>query len=390
MENLVNPKLRDELKKFGVQDWEGCYHCGQCTANCPLTQQGQLFPRKDIRSMQMGLKKTLAGSLEPWLCYYCGDCSKECPRNANPGEMMMALRRYLTSVYDWTGISKLIYNSKIAEFALIFIIAALVLILSIIYSQIPDRNLWITPEGGVAINQFFPVEYVHFGDMVMFVLLAGLLISNIVNMYFKVIVNQGIKVPFINYFTEFWALIWNFISQKKFSRCDSKPYWYVHLFLVTAYVTLFVMVVAFLTWFQTDTIYAWYHPQRILGYYATLGLFAGTLYFIYQRSRKTKANSKHSHYTDWTFIVLLFLSTLSGILVHVFRINGMALATYYIYIAHLMILTPMLMIEVPFSKWSHLAYRPFAIYFARLKKAAENKQKEANMEATYKLKESIA
>jgi hypothetical protein len=30
----------------------------------------------------------------------------------------------------------------------------------------------------------------------------------------------------------------------------------------------------------------------------------------------------------------------------------------------------MIIIEVPFSKWSHLAYRPFAIYFYRLKKKA--------------------
>jgi quinone-modifying oxidoreductase subunit QmoC len=34
----------------------------------------------------------------------------------------------------------------------------------------------------------------------------------------------------------------------------------------------------------------------------------------------------------------------------------------------------MICIEVPFSKWSHLAYRPFAIYFAALKKAAPEQQ----------------
>jgi hypothetical protein len=31
----------------------------------------------------------------------------------------------------------------------------------------------------------------------------------------------------------------------------------------------------------------------------------------------------------------------------------------------------MLMIEVPFSKWSHLAYRPFAIYFDRVVQTAK-------------------
>jgi hypothetical protein len=36
----------------------------------------------------------------------------------------------------------------------------------------------------------------------------------------------------------------------------------------------------------------------------------------------------------------------------------------------------MILIEVPFSKWSHLAYRPFAVYIAALKKAAQKSQTE--------------
>ncbi len=43
------------------------------------------------------------------------------------------------------------------------------------------------------------------------------------------------------------------------------------------------------------------------------------------------------------------------------------MATYITYVAHLAVLVPMILIEVPFSKWSHLAYRPFAVYFAALK-----------------------
>jgi hypothetical protein len=74
--------------------------------------------------------------------------------------------------------------------------------------------------------------------------------------------------------------------------------------------------------------------------------------------------------TDWTFLVLLFLTTFSGILLHYFRISGNAGAWYYTYLIHLMVLVPMLVIEVPFSKWSHLAYRPFAVYFSNLKKRA--------------------
>jgi hypothetical protein len=231
---------------------------------------------------------------------------------------------------------------------------------------------------------------VHFGDIVMAGLLAALLITNIINMYIKVIVKPKVKVPFFTYFTELFTIIWNFATQQKFKKCDSKPYWLIHLFLVTGYVALFMMVVFFLEWFQTDVIHAWYHPQRLLGYYATLGLFAGTIYFIIRRSKKQQQNNKYSHYTDWTFVIMLFLTTLSGILVHIFRVNGLALATYYTYIIHLMILVPMLMIEVPFSKWSHLAYRPFAIYFARLKKAAAKRVEKTMVKGVSNLQDAIA
>ncbi len=103
----VNPDLKKYLVKYGIQDWNECFHCGNCTAICPLTDHDFLFPRKAIRQVQMGLTDSLASNFDPWLCYYCGECSETCPRDANPGELMMSLRRYLTSVYDWTGLSKL-------------------------------------------------------------------------------------------------------------------------------------------------------------------------------------------------------------------------------------------------------------------------------------------
>jgi len=122
----VNPELLLNLKKFGVADAAACFNCGNCTAVCSLSSESIPFPRKVIRYLQLGLKDKLFESPEPWLCYYCGDCSETCPRQANPGEVMMGLRRYLTSRYDWTGISRLFYTSKVFEVAAILAVAALV------------------------------------------------------------------------------------------------------------------------------------------------------------------------------------------------------------------------------------------------------------------------
>jgi hypothetical protein len=181
-------------------------------------------------------------------------------------------------------------------------------------------------------------------------------------------------------------MIFHFLSQWRFSECETEPksffqklkqgqynFWVIHWWLMTSYSIMFLLVVFLLAWFQADEIYPWWHPQRLLGYYATGGLIIGTIYFYIKRIKKNDEKSKFSHASDWTFIILLFLTALTGIIMHIFRVNeSPVLWTYYAYLIHLMVAIPMLVIEVPFTKWTHLAYRPLAIYFDELKNHAKN------------------
>ncbi|MCD4789909.1 MAG: 4Fe-4S dicluster domain-containing protein [Bacteroidales bacterium] len=379
----VNPDLKRELQKFGLSEWNECFHCGNCTAICPLTEQGFLFPRKGIRAMQMGLKDNLAKHVDPWLCYYCGECSETCPRDANPGELMMTLRRYLTSIYDWTGLSKKFYTSKFWEFGFILFLALLVIVLFYIFLPLsPNAAQMVNASGGVMINSLVDgvspeqfIRIIELGDWTMAIIVASLLISNILNMFYKVIVSdKSVTIPFYAYFTEAWRLIYNFVTQAKFSKCDNRFYWVGHLLVMTGYSIMFAVVVVFLPDFQTEEIKEWWHWQRLLGYYATFGILFFLTYVTISRIRKKELKTKFSHPTDWLFIIMLGLTTITGILVHIFRINGMVTATYYTYVIHMAVLVPMIMIEVPFSKWSHLAYRPFAVYFANLKKASASEK----------------
>ncbi len=374
----INPGFANELKEFGALDFNACYNCGNCTAVCSLSDSDNSFPRKMIRYSVLGLEDEIQASVDPWLCYYCGECSESCPKGANPGELMMSLRRYLTSKYDWTGLAGKLYTSKVWEFGTIIVLAAVILLLFVVYHGPMTTEL--TSEGGVKLNTFAPWKQVEIGDWIMAGLLSFFLVTNIFNMYLKMIwKDKTLKIPIKIYFKEFWKIILHFFTQWQFSKCDSletkksfniSTYWVIHFLLMTSYVLMFTLIVVFLGWFQTDNIYAWWHPQRLLGYYATIGLTLGVVYFFYERLKKNNEKSKHSHITDWTFLVLLFLTTISGILVHIFRIYGMPYETYYMYVFHIMVLFPMLMIEVPFSKWSHLAYRPFAIYFNTVANAA--------------------
>jgi len=383
MSQRVNHELKQELLKYGVKDWNDCFHCGNCTAICPLTEDSALFPRKAIRQVQMGLTKSIESNVDPWLCYYCGDCTIICPRDANPGELMMSLRRYLITVYDWTGISKLVSTSKVFEISAIIVIAIAVLVLYLLFTFYPsgDASKWIGADGGALINKMAPWKRIHLGDWIMAAVLVFLLITNLFNMWYKIILkDKSLKVGFFDYIKEILVLPIHLLTQKRFAKCDdkSKNYWYIHLFLMLSYIMLFTMIVFFLEWFQTDKIHPVWHPQRLLGYIATIGLFVGIVYFYINRMKKAKENSKYSHYTDWTFLVLLFFTTLTGILLHGFRISGMPQLTYITYLIHLMVLVPMLTIEVPFSKWSHLAYRPFAVYFSRVKNSVRIKQSKKN------------
>jgi hypothetical protein len=285
----------------------------------------------------------------------------------------MTMRRWLTGQYDWTGLARLFYTSAFWEVGSILLVGAFIVWMFFLFAgpMVTDH---------VALNTFAPVERIHYGDWVLAAFLSFFLLSNVVRMWwFTVAKDSKVKVPFSVYVTEAWNLIVHFVTQKQFEKCDEeqkgfwqKKRWRNHWFLVSGYVLMFVMVVGFLPWFQTDNIYPIYHPQRWLGYYATIVLLYGGFDILWSRIKKEHQSHRFSHLSDWIFPILLLLTTISGILVHTFRYLDLPLPTYYMYAAHMVVLTPMLVLEVPFGKWSHLAYRPLAMYFHAAKaKAAQ-------------------
>jgi hypothetical protein len=66
------------------------------------------------------------------------------------------------------------------------------------------------------------------------------------------------------------------------------------------------------------------------------------------------------------FLILLLVVAVTGVLQNILHRSGLDEAANVMYIIHLMGVVPMLVLEVPFGKWAHLAYRPLAIYFARV------------------------
>ncbi len=365
MAERVDPSLHRDLARFGAKDLDVCFNCGNCTAICPLSTETSSFPRRIIHRAQVGLKDRLDRSLEPWLCYYCGECSETCPRNANPGETMMAARRYLTSRYDWTGLSRKLYLSIGWEIAAVTAVAGFVVLLFALF-----HGPVVTDH--VELNTFAPVKWVELGDLIMAAVLSFFLLSNAYRMArWSLNLDKGEKIPISIFISKAPVFFLNLVTQKKWRGCsDDKTRWLKHFLLVSGYVTMLVLILGLLRWFQTDKIYPFWHPQRLLGYYATGVLLYFTIDFMIGRIRKKEEIHKFSEPTDWMFLILLFLTALTGILVHIFRIEGFPMATYITYVIHLAVAVPMLVVEVPFGKWAHLFYRPFAIYLEAVKEGA--------------------
>ncbi len=379
MNNRVDSDFLLELKEFGAISAETCFNCGTCTAQCPMASDGHTYPRNMIRLSQLGLKDQILNNVDPWLCYYCGDCSKTCPREAEPGETMMALRRWLTAEYDWTGMARRFYTSIVWEIGSVLLLAALVVVGFALFHGpvVTDR---------VELNTFAPAHVIEILDWTMFVVLSFFLLSNVAHMIYLIQHGSKTRPPFSMYITEAWELVYQAATQARWSQCEGekkdfwqKISWRNHWILMFGYVTMLILIVVFLRWFQTDNTYPIWHPQRWVGYLATVALVFGAGDAIWGRIKQNNQMHRFSHPSDWMFPILIFLTALTGIFVHIFRYMGLPLATYGTYIVHLAILTPMLILEVPFGKWSHLAYRPVAAYLLRVNERAEQRESEGEV-----------
>ncbi|HXH49008.1 MAG TPA: 4Fe-4S dicluster domain-containing protein [Terriglobia bacterium] len=371
---LVQPdrEFIEGLIASGAHDFKKCFQCAACSSVCTLSSDGFAFPRKQMIEAQWGLKDRLRADPGPWLCFYCGECSKNCPRKANPGETMMALRRYLTSEYDWTGLSRLMYRSAFWEIGILALVSAVIVALFTLPQNFGFGLLSRSgpaPLSSVMLSKFAPVGLVDLGDRVLLVLLSFFLLTNAARMIYRMTQGQGI--PAYLYFKYLPHLILQAATQKRWRECkdsEGARNWLRHLLLVTGYVTMFTLVVVFLPWFQVND--SSIHWTSFLGYYSTAVLVGATAWMLIDRANKQGEMYKFSHLSDWLFPILLFLTAATGIGVHILRVNNFAMGTYVMYTVHMAIAVPMLAVEVPFGKWAHLLYRPLAIYVAAVRREA--------------------
>ncbi len=365
-----DPTLLAELRRYGKFDTTGCYQCGSCTISCELVTEFVSFPRRLIRYGLLGLREPLLKSLEPWICHDCGDCSIVCPREADPRASMMTLRRFLKAQYDWTGLSSRLLQSRAwylgSLAAAAGVALALILWYHLSYAGMKLSEFATIPLG---LEHMFPTMTYY--TLAVMLLPLFFLLTHAFRMWWITMHRGGeTAVPFTAYVIEAWRYAYHSVTQTLMRKCPQRGRWLGHWVLALGVVMMLTTKVFALKWFQTDSIYPLYHPQRWLGYLAAGFMLYGIGAILVGRVRAEKEFHKETRLEDLVFPILLLLTALSGIAVHVFRYAGLALTSHFAYALHIVIATPMLVVEMSFGKWSHMVYRPMALYFQAVKERA--------------------
>jgi nitrate reductase gamma subunit len=219
---------------------------------------------------------------------------------------------------------------------------------------------------------------VHPAGLAVFFILGFILLLNVYRMYTFIMKDeygQRLRVPLKELVFNFIKTVpLHFFAQIRARLCQQhKSFWINHLIIVYGYAAAFILFVPLLEITQTNEPFLFVHPLSILGIISTIALLYGASVAIHGRIKKSQPKWAYSHPTDWMFLILLVVTVITGVLAGIFRTIGLPLSTYIVYSLHLMIAAPFLILEVPFAKWAHLAYRPFAMYFASLKRKENSK-----------------
>jgi ferredoxin len=363
-----DPTLLADIRRYGKFDPTGCYQCGSCTISCDLVSEFATFPRKSIRYALLGLRAPLRGSLEPWICHDCGDCSIVCPRQAEPRISMATLRRFLSGQYERTGLAAKLLTSRAWYFGSLASAAALVVLLILCY------HLWYVglPLSGLAtplgMEHMFPIMTYYTLTVMLFP--ALLLLSRVHRVWRFTMSRQQPPIPFSVYVDEAWTYVHQSMTHALMRKCPEKGRWLGHWLLALGTVMMLTIKIFALRWFQTDNIYPWYNPQRWLGYLAAAFILYGVGDILIGRVQAKKEIYKETRPEDLVFPILLVLTACSGLATHLFRYAGFALCAHFAYALHIIIATPMLVVEMPFGKAAHMIYRPLALYFQAVKERA--------------------
>jgi nitrate reductase gamma subunit len=383
----VDPTFLHKLERFGAFDVSACFNCGNCTAVCPLSTGNDSFPRKMVRYAQIGSRDRLLSCKELWLCYYCGECSDTCPRQAEPGEFMASARRYAIASYEPTGVSYLLYTSKL--FTTVFMV-----LLSAFFAVLLLMGHGPMLEGAPRLfdmsqmEGFLSFALIHDTGLILFAVAGLVAVGGIVRMTLRLrrtlarTKTEESDTKSAGFLTRIMGSVRNIVAelaaQKRYRDCEEEPKvpwyrgrWFIHMSIMWGFIGLGVatgldyllMIVADKVPGQPDPL--WW-PTRLLGTLAGLLMMYGTSLALVERYRKPDKYASHSLLSDWLFLWLLWLAGLTGFILEVaLYLPAMSTWGYVVFLLHVVVAMEVIVL-LPFTKFAHSIYRPLALLIHEL------------------------
>jgi quinone-modifying oxidoreductase, subunit QmoC len=365
---LVQPDLEWKRTIIGLDahDLSVCYQCGTCSSVCPISTAENPFPRKEMVWVQWGLKDRALGNASIWMCHQCSTCNTYCPRDARPANVMAALRDYSITHYAVPAFMGKALSAP-RYLPLLFAIPAAIFLAVLGWLG----HLTSLPPGQIVFSKFLPIIYIE----VVFLAAIGLSLV-------------GAAMGGLRYWRAMRAApggsgngraprqylggtLVDIVRHANFKRCREQApgsrrtyqehLYGAHLAIFWGFLGLIVTTTSVgigIYAFGYLTPWPFWHPVKILGNLSGAVVIGALAVFLWRRIADSRAAGK-STYSDWLFLAILLLTTLTGFLSQWLRLAELRLA-YPTYVVHLLFVF-FLLVYIPYSKFAHLIYRVLAM-----------------------------
>lgn len=390
----VQPDLEfiKDMKSAGGDNLKKCFQCATCSVVCPLSTDGNPFPRREMVFAQWGLKEKLVGDPNVMLCHQCGDCTTYCPRGAKPGDVLGAIRAYAYKHFGWPkGLANLASSGKNLPL-LIGMPAVIILVVWIISGGLhfPSAEDF----GRYGYGHFFGhwdfnllAKNVFFIDLIILPTVALSLYAayrGVSNMWRLMAENAGVGQPLYRpsasqFIKEFlWPSVVEIVQHTRFKKCTTNAdrlkghlpllLSFLALFFVTAYSAFTQDVIGIFIPEMHGPMSMW-NPVKILANVAAIALIVGVGILWGNRARKEAEGKATPTFYDWFLIWMIMGVGVTGLAAELFRLIGVVSVGYIIYYLHL-VSVMMLFLYMPYTKFAHMVYRTFAMAFERYRESA--------------------
>jgi quinone-modifying oxidoreductase subunit QmoC len=368
MATLIQPDFEFKRAIIGLDahDLTACYQCGTCSAVCPISTADNPFPRKEMVWVQWGLKDRVLGNPSIWMCHQCGTCNTYCPRDAKPANVMAALRDYSIAHY---AVPQFMGKALSDPIYLPLLFAVPAVIFGAVLAWL--GNLTALPEGRIVFSKFIPIMYIEVIFMLAIALTAiGEVVAGV--RYWRAMDAQAGRNGH-DPRRHVISTVMEILRHARFRQCNEDPagtrktykshlhathllifYGFLGLVVTTASVGIGIYGFGYLTpW-------PFWHPVKILGNVSGAAVIIALGVFLWRRIADSTRAGK-STYSDWLFLAILLLTTLTGFFCQWLRLADLRVA-YLMYFVHLLLIF-FLLVYVPYSKFAHVVYRTVAMLY---------------------------